>query len=67
MLILVPTRLNPDAPPDDANTRRYQVASANATAAGQRPTLTIEIVPEPSTLGVLAVPALGLLSRRRGR
>ena len=57
--------LNPDAPPDDVITNRYQIASANVVDAGQRPALTIEVVPEPSTLGVLAVAGLGLLARRR--
>lgn len=57
--------LNPDAPPDDVITNRYQIASANVVDAGQRPALTIEVVPEPSTLGVLVVVGLGMLARRR--
>ena len=59
--------LNPDAPPDDVNTNRYQVASANATDPSQRPALTIEVVPEPSAVGVFAAAGLGLVARRRRR
>ena len=60
--------LNPDAPPNDLVTNRYQVASANATDAAQvKPTLTIEVVPEPGAAGVLAVAAAALLARRRRR
>jgi hypothetical protein len=56
--------LNPDAPPDDVINNRYQLASANA-AAGLQPTLTIDVVPEPSALGLLGLAAAGLLARRR--
>ena len=57
--------LNPDAPPDDTLTNRYQIASANAADAAQRPALTIDVVPEPSAMGVLAVAAVAVLRRRR--
>jgi hypothetical protein len=59
--------LNPDAPPDDVNTNRYQVASANATDASQRPALTVEIVPEPSAAGLLVLAGTALVARRRRR
>ena len=58
--------LNPDAPPDDVATNRYQLASANAADVAQRPALTIDVVPEPSALGVLGFAAVALLRRRRG-
>jgi hypothetical protein len=58
--------INPDAPPSDVNTNRYQIASANATDAAQgKPTLTLTVVPEPGTVGVLAIAASGLLARWR--
>ena len=57
--------INPDSPPDDGATQRLRFAAANSGAIGDRPTLTIEVVPEPSTLGVLGVAAVGLLARRR--
>lgn len=57
--------LNPDAPPVDTLNNRYQILSANAADAAQRPTLTIEVVPEPSALGMVAVAAVAVLRRRR--
>jgi hypothetical protein len=57
----------PDAPPGDAVTNRYQLASANATDPAQRPTLTIDVVPEPASLGLFAIGAAALLARRRRR
>ena len=59
--------LTPDAPPSDVTTTRYQIASANAADAGQRPTLSFDVVPEPGATGMLAVAATGLLARRRRR
>ena len=57
---------NPDAPPNDAITNRYQIASANAADPLQgKPTLTLNIVPEPGTLSLLAIASVSLLARCR--
>ena len=60
--------LNPDAPPGDVNTNRYQIASANATDAAQgKPTLSLTVVPEPAGIAALGFLAVGTLARRRPR
>ena len=67
-------RLNPDtdAPPT-TGTQRYTTAFQGTAANGgagapeSRPQVTLTVVPEPATAGVLFVGALGLLRRRRAR
>lgn len=59
-------RLNPDQMPLDTATNRYNISSAETTDAGATlPTLTIEVIPEPGAISLLAIAGLGLLGRRR--
>lgn len=59
-------RLNPDALPDATAgaTQRYTTASADSTEHAA-PTLTLDIIPEPSAALLLGLSGLGLLARRR--
>jgi hypothetical protein len=57
--------MNPDATPNDVTSNRYLFASANSTVPGDRPVLQLEVVPEPSAIGLLGLAAAGLLARRR--
>ena len=65
-------RLNPDADTiPTSGTQRYTTAFQGTAANGgagtpeNRPLVTLEIVPEPGTAGVLLVGAAALLRRRR--
>jgi hypothetical protein len=57
-------RLSPDGPEGSLPWSGYQVMTALAGGAEEKPALTYSIVPEPATLGLLALGA-GLLRRRR--
>lgn len=58
-------RLNFDGPttPNEAN--GFTISSANNGTSGNRPTLTVDVIPEPSTALLGALGVLALLRRRR--
>lgn len=63
-------RANPDlSPPPTSGTQRYSLADqGNGTNGGigaNRPTITLQTIPEPSTLALLMVGMIGLLRTRR--
>jgi hypothetical protein len=69
-------RINGDAnPPPTSGTQRYALAWAGTGPSGNggagaeaiRPMITIDVVPEPGSLGVFAIAGTALGLRRRGR
>ena len=57
-------RLNPDGVEGTLPWSGYQVMTALAGGADEKPALTFAIAPEPATLGLFAL-GFGLLLRRR--
>lgn len=62
------TRVNPDADsPPTSGTQRYFLAFSGAGTPENQPQITLETIPEPSSLAVALVAAVALLGyRRRG-
>jgi hypothetical protein len=58
-------RINYDSVPSTSPMERYVFASGDAVPIDWAPTLTVEVIPEPATLSLLALGGLMALRRRR--
>ena len=58
-------RLNFDSAPAASPRERYEVASADFAGGSYAPTITLEVIPEPATLSLLALGGLAMVWRRR--
>jgi len=57
-------RINNDYNSFGDNSNRFILGAADSATASERPTLTLQVVPEPSTLGLLGLGGLTLIRRR---
>ena len=58
-------RLNFDSAPAASPRERYEVASADFAGGSYVPAITLEVIPEPVTLSLLALGGLAMVWRRR--